>query len=93
MNYEILLQSEAVTDIQGAFDWYEHKRFGLGDEFMSEIEDGLERLSRHPQHYSATTQKYRKLRIKRFPYLIVFEIEDLKVIINAVRRISQEPKR
>jgi toxin ParE1/3/4 len=93
MNYEIVLQSEAVDDIQAVFDWYEAQRSGLGYEFIDEIEDGLERLSRHPQHYSATSQKYRKLRIKRFPYLIVFEIEDLRVIINSVRRISQEPKR
>jgi toxin ParE1/3/4 len=91
MNYEILLQSEAVIDIQDAFDWYELQRSGLGSEFMNEVEDGLEKLSRHPQHYSASTQKYRKLRIKRFPYLLIFEIEDLKVIINAVRRISQKP--
>lgn len=93
MNYEIVLQSEAVDDVQAVFDWYEIQRSGLGYEFIGEIEDGLERLSRHPQHYSATSQKYRKLRIKRFPYLIVFEIEGLKVIINSVRRISQEPKR
>jgi plasmid stabilization system protein ParE len=93
MNYEIVLQSEAVDDIQAVFDWYEAQRSGLGYEFIAEIEDGLERLSRHPQHYSATNQKYRKLRIKRFPYLIVFEIEDLMVVVNSVRRISQEPKR
>jgi len=93
MIYEIVLQSEAIEDIQIVFDWYERQRSGLGYEFISEIEEGLERLSRHPQHYSATTQKYRKLRIKRFPYLIIFEIEDLKVIINSVKRISQEPKR
>jgi toxin ParE1/3/4 len=93
MNYEIVLQSEAVDDIQAVFDWYEAQHSGLGYGFIDEIEDGLERLSRHPQHYSATSQTYRKLRIKRFPYLIVFEIEDLRVIINSVRRISQEPKR
>src|ERR1700760_4267116 len=62
MNYEIVLQSEAVDDIQAVFDWYEAQRSGLGYEFIDEIEDGLERLSRHPQHYSATSQKYRKLR-------------------------------
>lgn len=93
MSYEIVLQSEAILDIQSAFDWYEHQRSGLGHELISEIEEGLERLSRHPQHYSATSEKYRKLRIRRFPFLLVFEVEDLKVIVNAVRRISQEPKR
>lgn len=93
MNYEVVLQSDAIIDIQDAFDWYENQRSGLGYELIEEIEEGLERLSRNPQHYSATSEKYRKLRIKRFPYLIIFEIEEIKVIINAVRRVSQEPKR
>lgn len=48
MNYEIVLQSEAIGDIQSVFDWYEHQRSVLGHEFMNEIEEGLERLSRHP---------------------------------------------
>ncbi|GGB10507.1 type II toxin-antitoxin system RelE/ParE family toxin [Puia dinghuensis] len=91
MSYQVVFQSEAVIDTQTAFEWYEQQRSGLGYELIEEIEEALERLSRHPQHYSAPNQKYRKLRIKRFPYLIIFEIEDLKVIVIAVRRISQEP--
>lgn len=93
MNYELVLQSEAIIDIQKAFEWYEHRTSGLGYEFIGEMEDGFERLSKNPQHYSAINRKYRKLRIKRFPYLIVFEIEESKVIINAVRHVSQEPRR
>lgn len=92
MSYELVLQSEAIIEIQKAFDWYELQRAGLGYELIEEVEEGLERITKHPHHYSATNQKYRKLRIKRFPYLIVFEIEENKVIINAVRRVSQEPK-
>ena len=91
MSYQVVLQSEAIIDIQAAFEWYELQRSGLGYELIEEIEDGLERLSKHPQHYSAPNQKYRKLKTKRFPYLLIFEIEDIKVIVIAVQRISQEP--
>lgn len=91
MIYQVVLQSEAVADIQNAFEWYEGQLAGLGYELIEEVEEALERLSRHPQHYSASNQKYRKLRIKRFPYLVIFEIEDVQVIVIAVRRISQEP--
>lgn len=91
MNYEVVLQAEAIIDIQTAFEWYEEQRSGLGHELIEEVEEAFERLSRHPQHYSAPNQNYRKLRIKRFPYLVIFEIEDIKVIVIAVRRVSQEP--
>jgi toxin ParE1/3/4 len=93
MSYGLVVQSEAVSDIQKAFEWYEEQRAGLGFELIEEIEEGYERLCKHPQHYTAINQKYRRLRIKRFPYLIVYEIEDDdKVIINAVKRSSQEPR-
>lgn len=53
MSYQVVLQSEAVIDIQVAYEWYEQQRAGLGDEMIEEI-------------------------------------EDLKVIVIAVRRISQK---
>ena len=92
MSYELVLQSEAIIDIQEVFDWYEERRAGLGFEFIEEMEEGFDRLSRNPQHYTAINQKYRRVGIKRFPYLIVYEIEDNKVIINSIRRYSQKPK-
>jgi len=92
MNYEIVVQSEAIIEIQKAFEWYEHNRAGLGHEMIQEIEEGFERLSRHPHHYSATNKKYRKIRINRFPYIIIFEIEEAKIIVIAIRHIRQKPK-
>ena len=92
MNYEIMLLPEAITEMQKAFEWYEQQKAGLGFEFIEEAEDGFERLCRNPHHYSAINQNYRKLRIKRFPYLIVYEIEEGKVVIIAVKGVRQENK-
>ncbi len=92
MNYGLVVQSEAVIDIQKAFEWYETQRAGLGYEFIEEIEGGFERLSKNPQHYAAINQKYRRLRIKRFPYMIIYEIETEQVVINSLRGTRQKPK-
>jgi hypothetical protein len=29
MSYQVVLQSEAIVDIQTAFDWYEQQRFAV----------------------------------------------------------------
>jgi toxin ParE1/3/4 len=34
MSYEMVLQSEAILDIQEAFEWYEEHESGLGFEFI-----------------------------------------------------------
>lgn len=92
MNYEIILLPEAIIEMQKTFEWYEQQQEGLGFEFIEEAEDGFERLCRHPHHYSAINDSVRKLRIKRFPYLIVYEIEEGKVVIIAVKGVRQENK-
>jgi hypothetical protein len=38
MQYNLLLQSEALLEIKDAFEWYEEQKLGLGYEFLEEIE-------------------------------------------------------
>jgi toxin ParE1/3/4 len=90
MTYTLVVQSEAVVDMQEAFEWHEERRTGLGFELMTEIEVGFERICKHPQHYASINEKYRRLRTNRFPYLVIYEIEDNNIIVIAVKRTSQE---
>jgi toxin ParE1/3/4 len=92
MSYEIIIQSEAILEMQEAFEWYEDQESGLGLEFIEEIESGYLKISKHPLHYTSVNEQFRRLRINRFPYLIVYEIEGDKIIVNSVRHISRKPK-
>ena len=89
MNYNLQIQSEAIIDIQEAFEWYEKQRDGLGFEFIEEIENGYENICKHPSYYTLINADFRRLKIKRFPYLIIYE--DV-VIVNSVRHSSRKPK-
>ena len=59
---------------------------------IEEIESGYLKISKHPLHYTSVNEQFRRLRINRFPYLIVYEIEGDKIIVNSVRHISRKPK-
>jgi hypothetical protein len=39
MSYNLSIRLEAIVDIKSAYDWYEDKRIGLGEEFILEIEE------------------------------------------------------
>ena len=41
MIYALNVQSEAVIDIQTAFEWYELQKGGLGYKFIEEVENGF----------------------------------------------------
>jgi plasmid stabilization system protein ParE len=92
MSYSLVLQSEAIYDIQEAFEWYERQRTGLGLEFIMEIEGAHEKICNHPQYYKAINERYRRLKVNRFPYLIVYEVEETTIIVNSVRHTRRKPK-
>ena len=92
MSYALEIQQEAVSDIQEAFEWYEIQKAGLGFEFIEEVENALANISEHPKFYTAINRFFRRIKIKRFPYLIIYEIENDLVIINSVPHARKKPK-
>ena len=92
MSYGLVLQSEAILDIQVAFDWYETQKAGLGFEFLDELEIAQNKICNHPKYYFAINERFRRLKINRFPYLIVYEIEEDTIVINSIRHTKRKPK-
>jgi toxin ParE1/3/4 len=92
MVYSVQLQEEAILDLRDIYDWYEHKRKTLGDEFLDEFENSLTEIALHPQHYFNINEHLRRYHMNRFPYIIIFETEGSALYINAVRHTAQKPK-
>lgn len=44
-----LVWPEAERDLFAARDWYEHRRLGLGDEFLDEVTLAMTELERAPE--------------------------------------------
>ena len=91
MTYNIVLQEEAVLEMQEAFEWYENKKIGLGYEFLATIELCFKKLSLHPNHFTYINERYRRIKTDRFPFLIVYETEESNVYIIAIRHAKRKP--
>ena len=90
--FVIILQEEAIKDMQDAYDWYEEQLLNLGEEFLNEIYKAFDKLKRNPQHFGFAFAEFRNARLKRFPYLVIYKIEGNKVFINSIRHIKRKPK-
>jgi plasmid stabilization system protein ParE len=88
MSFELLIQKEAWIEIQLAYDWYEEQKQGLGDDFLIEVEKCYNYLIENPRRYS---HLYRRIKTERFPYLIIYEIEEERIIVMRVRHVKQKP--
>ncbi|MCU4173583.1 type II toxin-antitoxin system RelE/ParE family toxin [Carboxylicivirga sp. N1Y90] len=91
MSYTIYFKEEAKNDIIDAYDWYENKQKNLGEIFVSEIERYLDILKRKPLIFRERKKQLRYCPIKRFPFIIVFEVENKAVIVYAIFNTYQHP--
>ncbi|HUT58454.1 MAG TPA: type II toxin-antitoxin system RelE/ParE family toxin [Phycisphaerae bacterium] len=93
MSCRLTVQPEAEAELADAFRWYERQREGLGREFLTSIEACLASILRAPESYSAVHKHVRRAVIRRFPYSVLYVIEERAVVIVAVFHASRDPKR
>jgi len=91
MSFRLIIQDQAILEIKDAFEWYEEQKEGLGYEFIAEIEDCYNDLSKYPERYSYINHLYRRIKTNRFPYILIYEIDGSTVIIIRVRHLKQKP--
>lgn len=91
MNAVIL--SEAEEELEVAFDYYEQRNRGLGKELVTEFRRSLELILQFPKAWQPLDRKYRRCRLHRFPYGIVYRIDTKNdhIVIVAVMHLSQKP--
>jgi plasmid stabilization system protein ParE len=88
---DLVLAPEAELDISEAYIWYEVRRAGLGEEFLSSVDACLESIRRRPEMYPAVYEGYRRSLIRRFPYAVFYEESEAVVTIYAVFHTSRDP--
>ena len=96
MKFHIEILQTATDDLQESYDWYEDQRAGLGDRFITEVDEYLELISKNPYQFAVQfSEKYRFALLKRFPFRIVYNIAEDENLVNvtAVFHTSRDPGR
>lgn len=91
MNYRFIVQVEARDELYAATDWYSVQQEGLGEQFFRNVLEAFEEILQHPHNYGFYAQHYRRKRVKGFPYLIIYEIEDNSIYVVRVLYGRRKP--
>ncbi len=92
MIYQLIISPEAELDIQNGFEWYEQRSSGLGSEFVRAIDNSLALIGRNPLVYPIVYRQVRRVLIRRFPYGVIYLLEDDVISIIACFHVKRNPK-
>ncbi len=94
-NMSLVLLSEAKSDIERAYLWYEEQALGLGMEFLRCVETAFTAIQRNPMTYRVIHRTYRQTLVRRFPFAVIFDVEEKekRCVVYSVFHCSQDPER
>lgn len=87
----IRFHSEAKTELFEAAEYYEGQVIGLGDEFIDEIEKVLKVIEQQVSSGTKITETERRFLVSRFPYAIIYRVDNNHITIFAVMNLRRKP--
>lgn len=93
MAAELILAPEAEQDVAEAYAWYEGRRVGLGEEFLSCVDACIEAIRRTPEMHTIVYENYRRGLVRRFPYGVFYECAKDRLTVYCVFHTSRDPEK
>jgi hypothetical protein len=87
---KVELHPEARAELRSAAIWYDQRRVGLGDEFISNVAAVIDRIRVAADSFPrwpglrADVTPIRRATLHRFPYVIAFEEQARRLVVPAV---------
>lgn len=79
----------ARADLDEIFGYYENRRPGLGQEFITELHRAAERIIRFPRGWAAVSRRSRRCQFHTFPYAAYYKIHGETAVIFAIWHLSR----
>jgi plasmid stabilization system protein ParE len=89
MQREIL--ASAQTEFKEAFDFYESRQPGLGNELTLDFESAVQEILRNPTMGRRLTRDVRRWPLHQFPYALIYQIRQDSILIVAVAHFRRRP--
>lgn len=81
----------AILDVEAAATFYEVNQPELGREFLDEVDDTIQRIIQNPRAWRILEGQIRRCRLRRFPYGIVYAIEEESILVISVMHLHRHP--
>ncbi len=87
---EVSFLPAAEADYRDAFVWYQDRSPQAADGFEAAIEVALRAIGDAPERWPLCDDRHRFYGLRRYPFSIVFRVEDDAVLVVAVAHSRRE---
>ena len=97
MNLSVRYVDLAETEVVEAWEWHEHQKTGLGDQFLDAVKATVDRAERWPDSGSPAAWNSggeiieRKMATRGFTWAIRYRVIDSELIVMAVHHQTRHP--
>ena len=81
----------ATQELEDAVRFYELEYAGLGRRFKEEVRRSALRVAEYPQAWSVERGEVRKCLLHRFPYKLLYSVEEDHILVIAVAHQHRKP--
>lgn len=89
---QLILTNRAIDDINNAKKWYNEQQVNLGYKFAEYIFKSFETIINNPSGFPSKYKFTREMVIRKFPYIIIYSIEEKGIVILRVFPGRTSPK-
>lgn len=82
---------EAEIELDNAVEYYESEAPGLGNQFLQEVLNSLNRIANFPEAWHPLSENTRRCQTARFPYGLIYSIMENEIIIISVSNLHRKP--
>jgi plasmid stabilization system protein ParE len=87
----VVFTSYAKQELDDAFHYYELEHPGLGGNFKEEVKMAVLRIAEYPLAWSVERGDVRKCLLHKFPYKLLYSVEENHVLVIAVAHQHRKP--
>jgi len=88
---QIIFFPQAEREMIEAAAFYDSHKQGLGREFLSMIKKGTDAIAHSPMAYPIQRNEIRRILVHRFPYGILYRVEEKQIVIIAIMHLHRAP--
>lgn len=78
-------------EIKDAVVWYRDIDESLSVEFSDALDVAMGRIARSPRQWPVYVDEYRHVLLDRFPYIVVYRVDETEVQVMAVAHAKRRP--